>query len=105
MILSATTTLQTVYAQSLTVDLIKSAFGVSRATAKITGPCGYKDGESVATGPNAQVTFNIPDNQIPSGQQFKICNHSEGIIGPILPNCMFFTYGGGNPSTWMNVPG
>lgn len=104
-ILVLTTAIQTAYAWSLYVDLSKSAFGMKRANVELTGPIGYKDRKSVETGPNAAVTFNVPTNAVPVGYQFKVCTHSEGLIGTILPNCMFFTYNGGNPRIWMNVPG
>jgi hypothetical protein len=63
--LVATTTLQTAYAWSLYVDLSRSAFGMKRANVELTGPFGYKDRRSVETGPNAAITFSIPDNAVP----------------------------------------
>jgi hypothetical protein len=36
-----------------------------RANVELTGPFGYKDRSSVETGPNAAMTFSIPDNAVP----------------------------------------
>jgi hypothetical protein len=51
----------------LEVDLRQSSFGVEQATVVLKGPFGYQDRESVRTGPDASVTFNVPSSAVPQG--------------------------------------
>lgn len=97
------TTLQAVYACSVYVDLSQSAFGMRLVTVEITGPFGYSDRRTVSTGPNATVNFTIPDSEIPYGYQYRVCTHSEGSLGILLPNCDYFTRGS-EPWMWIGMP-
>jgi hypothetical protein len=88
----------------LEVDLPQSSFGVEQATVVLKGPFGYQDRESVRTGPDASVTFNVPSSAVPQGYDYQVCV-SGGIVSSLLPNCRYFEHGSGSESIWMKVPG
>jgi hypothetical protein len=89
---------------SLDVDLRQSTFGVPQAEVILRGPFGYEDRQSVRTGPDASVSFDVPSDAVPEGYRYQVCV-SGGLVSSILPNCRYFNHGSGNEAIWMAVPG
>jgi hypothetical protein len=93
-----------VYAWQLDVDLRRSTFGSDRVCAAIHGPYGYDRTKCTESGPNAGVSFSVPEDEVPSGYDYKVCAWG-GIASLILQNCQWFTHGTGDESVWLDVGG
>lgn len=94
----------TVYAWQLDVDLTRSTFGSERVCASVEGPYGYDKSRCTDSGPNAGVSFNVPENEVPVGYNYKVCAWG-GIVSFVLKNCKFFEHDRGDESVWMSVGG
>ena len=68
-------------------------FGEPTIGISIKGPYGYHDYQSIPNGPSPSALFTIPGDAVPAGTQFEVCA-GTGIVGALLPNCTFHTYGG-----------
>jgi hypothetical protein len=97
-------TTSTVYAWQLDVDLRRSTFGSDRVCAALHGPYGYDRTQCTESGPDAGVSFNVPEDEVPLGYNYKVCAWG-GLASMILQNCQWFTHGSGDESVWLEVGG
>ncbi|MDQ6724096.1 MAG: hypothetical protein M3Z01_07515 [Thermoproteota archaeon] len=89
---------------TLTIKLNQTQFGTSSATVDVQGPFGYKDNQTIPTGPSPSVIFTIPDNAVPDGYNFHVCV-SSNTVPPVIHNCPVFTHTTGNETVTANIPG
>ena len=91
------------YAWQLDVDLSRSTFGSDRVCAAVHGPYGYDKTYCTESGQNAGVSFNIPEDEVPDGYNYRVCAWG-GVISSFLQNCQTFTHdSGGDESVWIPV--
>lgn len=56
------------------------------------------------SGPDAGVSFSVPEDEVPPGYNYKVCAWG-GLASMILQNCQWFTHGNGDESVWLEVGG
>jgi hypothetical protein len=91
-----------VYAWRLDVDLSRSTFGSDRVCAEVHGPYGHDERNCTESGPNASVSFEIPENEVPNGSRYQVCAWG-GLVSTFLPNCHYFNHDSGDESVWLDV--
>ncbi|MGH9975417.1 MAG: hypothetical protein ACRD8Z_06225 [Nitrososphaeraceae archaeon] len=97
--------LEIVWAWELEVELSDSSFGSERVCASVEGQYGFGPiNRCTESGPGADVSFSVPEDEVPPGYSYKVCVWG-GVISALISNCQMFTHGSGDESVSLRVDG
>jgi hypothetical protein len=99
-----TTQQQQVFAWNLSVDLTQSTFGSDEVCVSIKRAFGYYRESCTEASPYASVSFNIPEDAVPDGYNYRVCVWGGALSG-VFKNCQMYSHGSGDEGVQRDVGG
>ena len=84
---------QQAYAWMLKIDLSEAGdFGDDKVCGSVRGQYGYYDYLCTDNGPSAEVSFDIPDDEIPASSDYSVCSWSNSLVSGVFRDCARFEH-------------